>query len=535
MLGRLLYRQPCQLSQSRNNRMRYSTILVIGQDDHGFFRRFVGSSGSWYSSSSAAAAASNSTNHDAAEKQSESNIRVMNDDFISSLRKEFQQKADEISVSHYEVKNRTCRKELIQSTIPYLLRNFPSIQNSTRGLMNLENVQKSSFIHLYMEAIPDFIRYLEECDSYPPCHNLFTILSKSGFHDIKVLQQHSRTKKYFVKYDKLNKALQHRYKQLHDAQKNFKAVQKHYHSNLQQLQKINSSPNSARISESTNEKEDLYHSMMDSLSNLLPFSSSEEILQKSKMNREHKSNLRSAVQKNQKSMQKYTKKLTNAQSEIDKIHKEMNYLNASKDLCKGEYSLPLLSREKFSQVNKFINETVANELSRLYSSYLQKCQVKLIEKLHVLKKLTDLTQPQTWFGTRQSFPQRKIVFHTGPTNSGKTYEALQHLKKAKHGLYLGPLRLLAAEIYENLIEQGIPTNLYTGQERKEMPNATHMAATVELAPVSLNGDNHKYDVAVIDEIQMISDEFRGFAWTRALLGLKCNEIHVCQPILKKST
>ena len=36
-----------------------------------------------------------------------------------------------------------------------------------------------------------------------------------------------------------------------------------------------------------------------------------------------------------------------------------------------------------------------------------------------------------------------------------------------------------------------------------------------------------YDVVVIDEIQMISDDQRGYAWTRALLGLQANEIHLC--------
>ena len=36
-----------------------------------------------------------------------------------------------------------------------------------------------------------------------------------------------------------------------------------------------------------------------------------------------------------------------------------------------------------------------------------------------------------------------------------------------------------------------------------------------------------YDVAVIDEIQMIADSQRGYAWTRALHGLRANEIHVC--------
>ena len=38
---------------------------------------------------------------------------------------------------------------------------------------------------------------------------------------------------------------------------------------------------------------------------------------------------------------------------------------------------------------------------------------------------------------------------------------------------------------------------------------------------------NKYDVAVIDEIQMIADQERGSAWTTALLGLQANTIHLC--------
>jgi len=39
---------------------------------------------------------------------------------------------------------------------------------------------------------------------------------------------------------------------------------------------------------------------------------------------------------------------------------------------------------------------------------------------------------------------------------------------------------------------------------------------------------HKqFDVAVIDEIQVISDQQRGAAWTHALLGLQAKEIHLC--------
>lgn len=89
---------------------------------------------------------------------------------------------------------------------------------------------------------------------------------------------------------------------------------------------------------------------------------------------------------------------------------------------------------------------------------------------------------------------------------------------------MGPLRLLAGEIYETLNSQGVYCSLITGQERQEFPFSTHAAATVEMAANLLD---QEFDVVVIDEIQMIEDEERGFAWTRALIGTRCKEIHVC--------
>lgn len=74
-------------------------------------------------------------------------------------------------------------------------------------------------------------------------------------------------------------------------------------------------------------------------------------------------------------------------------------------------------------------------------------------------------------------------------------------------MYCGPLRLLALEVYEKLNRQGVLTNLSTGQEKRVVPGATHTSSTLEM--VSLN---QEYDVVVIDEIQMISDSDRGYAW-----------------------
>ena len=54
-----------------------------------------------------------------------------------------------------------------------------------------------------------------------------------------------------------------------------------------------------------------------------------------------------------------------------------------------------------------------------------------------------------------------------------------------------------------------------------MEGARHLACTIEMVNMG-----RRCDVAVIDEIQMIGDESRGWAWTRALQGVPANEIHL---------
>lgn len=148
-----------------------------------------------------------------------------------------------------------------------------------------------------------------------------------------------------------------------------------------------------------------------------------------------------------------------------------------------------------------------------------------IKAQKTLEKCSDLRIPHEWY-PQTRLMKRKIIYHGGPTNSGKTYHALQRLKNADvekgGGLFAGPLRLLALEVYERLNREGVYCNLLTGQERREVPGATHVASTLEMVNLK-----NTYDVVVIDEIQMIADKTRGFAWTRALLGLQANEIHLC--------
>lgn len=117
---------------------------------------------------------------------------------------------------------------------------------------------------------------------------------------------------------------------------------------------------------------------------------------------------------------------------------------------------------------------------------------------------------------------RKIYIHLGETNTGKTYTAMERLKIAKNGVYLSPLRILALENYEKLNSSGVICNLLTGEEEILKEGASHTSCTIEKVDLK-----KEYDIAIIDEIQMIDDSQRGAAWTRALLGLRCNEIHIC--------
>ena len=117
---------------------------------------------------------------------------------------------------------------------------------------------------------------------------------------------------------------------------------------------------------------------------------------------------------------------------------------------------------------------------------------------------------------------RRFILHIGETNSGKTYQAMQALKNAVAGVYLGPLRLLALEVFDKLNAEGCPCTLLTGEEYEPMPFARHVASTIELCDF-----NQFYDVAVIDEAQMIADPSRGAAWTRAIFGVNAEEVHIC--------
>lgn len=118
--------------------------------------------------------------------------------------------------------------------------------------------------------------------------------------------------------------------------------------------------------------------------------------------------------------------------------------------------------------------------------------------------------------------KRCFILHVGQTNTGKTYEAVQDMMQSESGIYLAPLRLLALETQERLLDNGVECSMLTGEEEDIHYGSSHMSSTVEMLDTTV-----QYDVCVIDEAQMIADTQRGWAWTRAIIGCLAERIHVC--------
>ena len=78
-----------------------------------------------------------------------------------------------------------------------------------------------------------------------------------------------------------------------------------------------------------------------------------------------------------------------------------------------------------------------------------------------------------------------VIAHLGPTNSGKTHDALRFLIEIGRGVYAAPLRMLAQEAHRRLSaelgEEGV--GLVTGEERVN-PGAPIVCCTAEMAPAS---------------------------------------------------
>ncbi|MBF0162104.1 MAG: hypothetical protein HQL88_07435 [Magnetococcales bacterium] len=134
-----------------------------------------------------------------------------------------------------------------------------------------------------------------------------------------------------------------------------------------------------------------------------------------------------------------------------------------------------------------------------------------------LSAATRILEFHSLFAARAS--KRHFTLFLGPTNSGKTFQALKMLADARSGSYLAPLRLLALEVADTLNSWGVPCHMVTGEERIEVEGAMHSARTIEMLSTHL-----RQEVCVIDEAQMLGDVERGWAWTQAILGVQAEQV-----------
>jgi len=220
---------------------------------------------------------------------------------------------------------------------------------------------------------------------------------------------------------------------------------------------------------------------------------------------------------------------------FDAVHEEVKkeyeaeFLHELSELveeCREYAQLLHFSEEELhARVYEFVLELLPRTLH-----FTQKIRRKITRRfLHsiqgeLIKKQRQELLARTIRDFKNLFPvargmKRKLTLHIGPTNSGKTYRAMEQLKSADTGYYLAPLRLLALEGYETLKAEGIDASLITGEEQILDEDATHISSTIEMMNYDVD-----VDLCVIDEVQMIDDRDRGWAWANAIIGAPASEV-----------
>ena len=108
----------------------------------------------------------------------------------------------------------------------------------------------------------------------------------------------------------------------------------------------------------------------------------------------------------------------------------------------------------------------------------------------------------------------KIIALLGPTNTGKTFVAIEKMLEYETGMFGLPLRLLAREVYDKCVDKvGVEkVALITGEEKIIPSSASYFVCTVESMP-----KNKEVDFVAIDEIQMCADRERGHIFTERML------------------
>ncbi|MBN8232120.1 helicase [Corallococcus macrosporus] len=107
-----------------------------------------------------------------------------------------------------------------------------------------------------------------------------------------------------------------------------------------------------------------------------------------------------------------------------------------------------------------------------------------------------------------------VVAELGPTNTGKTYRAIERMLEHDSGIIGLPLRLLAREVYDRVtakVGEG-RVALMTGEEKRIPPRPDYWICTVEAMPT-----DRQVDFLAVDEIQLAAHRERGHVFTDRLL------------------
>ena len=146
------------------------------------------------------------------------------------------------------------------------------------------------------------------------------------------------------------------------------------------------------------------------------------------------------------------------------------------------------------------------------------------------------SKKQSNFWHRSINENVKVKAFLGPTNTGKTYYAMERMLSHSSGIIGFPLRLLARENYDKaVLEVGkSKVALVTGEEKIIPPNAKYFCCTVESMPLG-----RSFSFVAIDEIQLAADPDRGHIFTDRILNTRGTEETVLlgaetiKPILQK--
>ena len=114
----------------------------------------------------------------------------------------------------------------------------------------------------------------------------------------------------------------------------------------------------------------------------------------------------------------------------------------------------------------------------------------------------------------------RVTAVLGPTNTGKTYLAIERMLGYRSGMVGFPLRLLARENYDKVVrlKGARQVALVTGEEKIVPPGARYFLCTVESMPI-----DRRVDFLAVDEVQLCADPERGHVFTDRLLHARGDE------------